>query len=131
MKLVSAKSAGGRNVMRERQRRDRASTPALRIRFPDIETLRLEFSFTDRGPFTPAPQVTVMHPPASAYFLFPCPYMDCDGEFDLSETVARLTDRESSRCHGQIKCGGHRRVDVGSVPCSLTLEYSIEAHRRG
>ncbi len=99
------------------------------MRFPEIATLRMEFSYSDRTPFAPAPQLTEMHPPASAYFVFPCPYADCDGEFDLTSVVSALTVGKS-RCQGQLQCGGHRRVDVGSVACTLTLEYTVEAHRR-
>ena len=53
MKLVSAKAAGGRAGTREKQRRARASTPALRVRFPKIAALRFGFEFRDRGPFAP------------------------------------------------------------------------------
>lgn len=127
MKLVSAKSAGGRAVTRERQRRARASTPALRVRFPDIAALRIGFEFRDRGPFAPAPQLTVMHPPSNAYFVFSCPYTDCDGEFDLSEAISKMASEQETRCHGQLKCSGHRRVAVGLSDCQLTVEYSIEA----
>lgn len=128
MKFVSAKTAG-RGVTRDRQRRDRASTPPLRVRYPEITTLKIEFAFRDRSPFTPAPQTTVLHPPAVAYFVYPCPYNDCDGEFDLSSAVATLVADVEPICDGQIKCGGQRRVDKGTVPCCLTLEYSVEARR--
>ena len=129
MKFASAKAAAGRAGMRERQRRARAATPSLRERFPGIATLRIGFEFRDRGPFAPAPQLTVLHPPASAYLVFPCPYADCDGEFDVSAPVARLVADEDARCDGQLKCNGHRRVDSGQKACELTLEYSIEAER--
>lgn len=126
MKFASAKTIKGRSLTRERQRRDRAAMPALRVRFPKISTLKIEFVFRDRNPFTPAPQTTVLHPPATAYFVFPCPYMDCDGEFDLSEPVAGAAKTDEP-CDGHVKCNGHRRLDAGPVPCELTLEYSIEA----
>lgn len=129
MKFASAKTAAGRAGMRERQRRARASTPPLRVRFPGITTLRIGFEFRDLGPFAPAPQLTVLHPPASAYFVFPCPYADCDGEFDISADVARLAAGQDPECHGVLKCSGHRRVDSGQKPCDLTLEYSVQAER--
>jgi hypothetical protein len=129
VKFVSTKTAGDRAATRERQRRARASTPALRLRFPEISSLRIGFTFRDRGPFAPAPQLTVLHPPANAYFVFACPYTDCDGEFDLSEAVAGLAREKDQRREGQLKCGGHRRVAVGLTDCALTLEYSIEAER--
>ena len=115
--------------MRERQRRARASAATMRSRFPDITTLRIGFEFRDRGPFAPVPQMSVMHPPASAYFVFPCPYADCDGEFDISAPVESLAATGESRCHGELNCTGHRRVDTGQVPCGLTARYAIEALR--
>lgn len=127
MKLVSARTAGGRAGTRERQRRARASTPPLRVRFPKIAALRIGFEFRDRGPFAPAPQLTVMHPPANAYFAFACPYTDCDGEFDLSDAISAMADDDEHRCEGELKCGGHRRVAVGLTACQLTVRFSVEA----
>jgi hypothetical protein len=129
MKFAYAGSAGGRGQMRERQRRDRLATPTLRARYPQFTTLRIDFSFADSGPFTPAPLSNVMHPPASAYFFFPCPYADCDGEFDLTAPVAELARDDDKHREGQIKCTGHRTGEAGRTPCKLTLEYSIEAIR--
>ncbi len=129
MKLLPAKTVGGRAGTREKQRRARASSPALRVRFPKIAALKIQFSFRDRGPFAPAPQLTVMHPPANAYFVFACPYTDCDGEFDLSDAISGLAADVEPRCDGDLKCSGQRRVAVGVTSCQLKLEYSIEVLR--
>jgi hypothetical protein len=129
MKLSSSrKAATGRNALRERQRRDRALAPAMRVRYPQFAALRLECDFTDGGVSAPAPHVMVMHPPAPAFFLFPCPYADCDGEFDLTAAVAGLANDNGTQCDGQLKCAGHRTPDRnGRMPCLLTLDYSIHA----
>lgn len=129
MKFASAKASRGRGQTRERQRRDRATVPSLRVRFPDIATLKIEFSYSDRSPFTPAPQTAVLHPPAAAYFVYPCPYTDCDGEFDLSTAVSNLASAGDRCCDGQSKCNGMRQVDSGTTACGLTLEFAIEARR--
>lgn len=129
MKFSSAKPPNGRGATRERQRRDRASTPTLRARFPAFASLRIEFEFNDPGPFSPVPQATVLHPPASAYFVFPCPYQDCDGEFDLSSAVLELSRGDEGHLDGQLKCTGHRSAEAGRSPCQLTLDYSLEAQR--
>jgi hypothetical protein len=100
------------------------------VAYPEFTSLRLVFDFSDAGPFTPAPQVAVLHPPARAYFAFPCPYADCDGEFDLSGTIAALARDRQASCEGRLNCGGHRnRDEKGRAPCQLTLAYTIEAHR--
>jgi hypothetical protein len=129
VKLTNIGKASGRNQLRERQRRDRAMTPLMRARYPQFSALRLEFDFSDEATAAPAPHLMVMHPPAQAYFLFPCPYADCDGEFDLSVPVAQLATDGETRCEGQLRCAGHRTRDRnGRTPCLLTLEYTISAN---
>lgn len=128
MKFAYAKAGSGRSEMRERQRRDRARTPILRARFPQFGQVRLQFDFRDQGPFTPAPQVAVLHPPAPAYFVFPCPYADCDGEFDLTAAIESMANAEDTNCDGTMRCAGHRRVeDTAGAPCALTLEFQVAA----
>jgi hypothetical protein len=128
MKFASASAANGRNQMRERQRRDRAATQIMRARYPQFASLRLDFAFKDDVAFSPAPQVNVMHPPARAYFVFPCPYADCDGEFDLSAPVDQIAREGVTQAAGHLKCCGQRNRDRnGRSPCGLALEYTITA----
>jgi hypothetical protein len=122
------KGGGGREELRERQRRDRSLAPAMRSRYPQFSSLRLECDFSDDAGAPPAPHVMVLHPPAAAFFVFPCPYSDCDGEFDLTAAVAELARDQDSHCEGQMRCAGHRVRDRnGRTPCQLTLEYSVHA----
>ena len=122
-------SANSRNQLRERQRRDRATAQLLRVMYPQFASLKLEFGFSESDPdiSAPAPHLLVMHPPSQAYFVFPCPYADCDGEFDLTSAVADLARSREPHAHGSQKCGGQRVRDKnGRTPCQLTLEYTIE-----
>jgi len=126
---VKFSSANSRNQLRERQRRDRATAQLMRALYPQFASLRFDFEFSDSNSEAPAPvpHLLVMHPPSQAYFVFPCPYADCDGEFDLTAAVAELAHSEEPHSHGTQKCGGHRVRDKnGRLPCQLTLEYSIE-----
>jgi len=125
MKFASAAPTAGRNAVRERQRRDRLIAPALRVRFPELGSLQLNFDFSDRTEFLPSPQVTVFHPPARAYFCFACPYSDCDGEFNLTTTVDAAVNARDARTEGQVRCAGTRH---GGTACTLCLEYSITTH---
>ena len=126
MKFASPGS--GRGQTRERQRRQRDASPALRARFPQLGALRLEFAFRDNGPFTPAPQVTTLHPPAPAYFVFPCPSADCDGEFDLGGEVVGMMAEGDKHREGQCLCQGGRTGEAKQrVACGLTLKYSVDA----
>ena len=74
----------------------------------------------------PVPHLLFMHPPSHAYFLFPCPHADCDGEFDLTSAVAGLARSHESSCDGRQVCGGQRVRDKnGRGPCQLALKYTI------
>ena len=128
MKFSQSSIGNSRLQMRERQRRDRTAAPEMRIRYPQFAELRFEFGFRDRGPFPPTPQVTVMHPAARAYFLFPCPLWDCSGEFDLGTAIQDMAKQAGGMSEGQLRCSGHRRIDSNTQsPCALVLEYRIEA----
>jgi hypothetical protein len=130
MKFAQTTAGRGRGQTHERQRRDRALTASMRELFPDLASLRLEFDFSDDGPFTPVPQVTVLHPAARAYFVFPCPYSHCDGEFDLAPAIKAMTRQAHTRCEGELQCGGHRGADGRpDGRCGLMLEYIVQAQR--
>ena len=122
-------SGNSRTQLRERQRRDRAIAQVMRNLYPQFASLKLEFGFSEPDPdaSAPAPHLLVMHPPSQAYFVFPCPYADCDGEFDLTSAVAELARSRGAHSHGKLKSGGQRVRDKnGRTPCQLTLEYNIE-----
>ena len=130
MKFAGSRVSDGRGQMRERQRRDRASTQALRQRYPQLASLRLEFDFSDDTKFTPAPQVTVLHPPAAAYFIFPCPYSDCDGEFNLAPVIDEIAASGELHDEGQMRCCGQRTGPKEErVTCGLILEFSVYVQR--
>jgi len=113
--------------MRDRQRRGRTSTAAMRTRYPGLDSLQLEFEFSDSGEFLPSPQVTIFHPPAPAFFCFACPYSDCDGEFNLTNSVDLAVSSGESQARGQIGCTGTRHRGAA---CTLRLEFSISPHRK-
>lgn len=126
----TARAGNSRGQARERQRRDRIAMPSMRLRYPQFASLRLDFDFSDEGRFTPAPQVTVLHPPATAYFIFPCPYSDCDGEFDLGPVVEEIANGGQLQDDGQMRCGGQRIGAQGKrSDCGLLLEYCVHAQR--
>jgi hypothetical protein len=128
MKLASVSAANARNLLREKQRRDRAMAQVMRTQYPQFASLRLDFAFADDTAFTPAPQVTELHPPARAHFVFPCPYPDCDGAYDLSEQVGAMAKHDEKRHEGQLICAGQRNRDRnGRSPCQLALNYSSTA----
>ena len=109
----------------DRLRRERAASLTMRAKFPVIQQLRLELQFEGTSN-TPAPQAHVLHPPARAFFDFPCPYADCDGHFDLSSAVEGAMSSTGNRNVGTLGCVGNRARDHASKqPCELQLTYRI------
>ena len=128
MKLALVSPAAARQERRERLRRERAAAPALRVAFPALQQLRLELIFESTSSSTPASEAHVLHPPARAYFEFPCPYADCDGQFDLSSAVKAALAAPTQRAEGALECSGRRARDLaGKQPCQLRLNYAVAA----
>jgi hypothetical protein len=128
---TSTSAAASRQQREDRLRRDRAAAQAIRSAFPKIDWLRLDLRFEGVGARVPAAQSHVMHPPARAFFEFPCPYADCDGQFNLSAVVAAALGSEVRETSGQLECSGLRAKDHASKqPCKLHLHYTITPEYR-
>lgn len=127
MKLTSIGPEGARNLMREKQRRNRMAAKELRVQFPQFATVRVDFSFSESEEDSqpPAPQSIVLHPPARAYFVYPCPYASCTGELDLAANVDHIAEQGRVRVAGHATCKGERQRRLGKAPCDLHIEYSI------
>ena len=126
MRLPSSSPAALRQEYLERLRRGRAAAPALRVAFPSVQQLRLELNFASTTTNTPASQSHVLHPPARAFFEFPCPHVDCDGRFDLTSAVDLLLANRLTKANGTVKCQGHRPDRrAPRMPCQLHLSYEF------
>jgi hypothetical protein len=100
----------------------------LRAAFPTVQQLRIELTFDAPGSGVPAPQSHVLYPPAAAFFQYPCPYWDCDGQFDLGGAVKAALADATHRADGQLECQGSRMGDRASRhPCLLRLVYEVTA----
>ena len=128
MMLAPITPAAERQVRRERLRRNRAMALALREVFPAVQQLRLELFFQGHGSTTPAMQSHTLHPAARAFFEFPCPYADCDSQFDLSSAVKTALLDGTHRTTGELECSGKRAVRIGVLDlCRLRLSYTVTA----
>lgn len=125
MKFSTVGPEGARNLLREKQRKQRMAAKELRVRFPHIPSLRLDFVFTDAESQSPAPQSVVLHPPARAYFVYPCPYASCTGELDLAANVDDIAEHGKAHASGHARCNGERQGRTGKTSCDLHIEYSI------
>jgi hypothetical protein len=125
VRLSSSSPAAVRQERAERLRRDRAATLALRQAFPAVQQLRLELKFEGAANM-PASQSHVLHPPAHAFFAFPCPHADCDGQFDLTSAVHAMLADQAAGAKGVLECPGQRLDRRASrVPCELQLHYTF------
>jgi hypothetical protein len=125
---LTPSNAAARQQRRDRLRRDRAAALALRVAFPAVQHLRLELKFENSGAQAPTLQSHILHPPAQAFFEFPCPYADCDGHFDLTGAVNAALADPAHHAAGVLECSGLRPWDCASKrPCQLQLIYKVTA----
>jgi len=128
VRLAAGSPAATRQGRMDQLRRDRAAALALRVAFPGIQQLRLELKFESTTSSTPASQSHLLHPPARAFFEFPCPYADCDGQFDLTSAVNAALADPARNAAGVLECSGLRAHDYASKrPCQLHLVYAVSA----
>jgi hypothetical protein len=125
MKLTTVGPEGARNLLREKQRKNRLAAKELRVQYPQFATIRVDLKFDDEASQPPAPQSIVLHPPARAYFVYPCPYASCTGEIDLAANVDHIAEQGKARTAGHTQCKGERHGRLGKAPCDLHIEYSI------
>jgi hypothetical protein len=125
---VTLSNAAARQGRIDRLRRNRAAAVALRVAFPAVQHLRLELKFESSSAKAPTLQSHILHPPAQAFFDFPCPYADCDGHFDLTGAVNVALANPAHHAAGVLECPGLRPWDWASKrPCQLHLIYKVTA----
>jgi len=123
---VTLSNIAARQERIDRLRRNRAAAVALRVAFPGVQHLRIELNFESSSAKAPTLQSHVLHPPAQAFFDFPCPYADCDGHFDLSEAVSVALADRLPKGEGALICAGQRPDRrTPRIPCELHLNYEI------
>jgi len=125
VKTTAIGPEAARNLRREKLRRNRLAAKELRVQYPQFATIRVDLVFGDELTQPPAPQSVVLHPPARAYFVYPCPYAGCTGELDLAANVDHIAEQGKARVAGHTKCNGQRHGHKGKMPCDLHIEYSI------
>jgi hypothetical protein len=132
MRLAPARNLDARQQRAEQLRRDRAASLSLRVAFPAVQELRLELTFLGGTTNAPGSQSHVLHPPARAFFTFPCPYANCDGQYDLTDAVNAALGAPAHRSDGVLECSGLRARKYDSKqPCLLNLVYAVIATRPG
>ena len=131
MRLPASSPAAVRQERLDRLRRDRTAALPLRVAFPAVEHLLLALQFESETRNVPAAQSHLLHPPARAFFEFPCPFADCDGQFDLTTVVNAMLTAHAHQAKGVLECAGQRPHPYTlRTPCRLHLVYSVVATYR-
>ncbi len=115
---------------RDTRRRAYMSAPSLREKFPRVEQVVLELTFTDpTGVGKHSPQIHTLGPAARAYFEVACPCSAClSGGFDLSVVIADMLSHRRRTVSGKSNCHGWQdRGRVGEHRCQLELSYRATA----
>jgi len=111
---------------REELRKARAAAPTLRVVCPEAAVVRVELSFQAESLMAQGGQAFSIYPAAKAHFVYPCPFGDCDGAYDLNEVVIGSLQAGKRKTRGTLTCTGHRsRNGKSGSPCELVASYSI------
>jgi hypothetical protein len=115
---------------RDELRQARAAAPTLRSACPDAAVVRVELAFEeDSGP-AHAPQAFSVYPPAKAYFVYACPFGDCDGVYDLNRIALDALESGKGKARGKLMCTGTRsRNGKSGCPCELAATYLLVVQR--
>ncbi len=129
MKLTSRKLPTFGEQRRAGRQNDRLQAPAMRSRYADVAKLQIDLNFAGMSRPPPSPQSHSYYPPARAFFRFACPCSECDGEFDLSASVASLAEMKQPSARtasGRLGCEGmHFRERATAAPCPMVLSWRL------
>jgi hypothetical protein len=129
LKLTSRKVPTFGEQRRAGRQNDRLQAPPMRSRYANVAKLQIDLSFLGSSRPAPSPQSHSYFPPARAFFRFACPCSECDGEFDLSTSVAELAEvkRPAARtASGRMSCEGvHFRERPTAAPCPMVLNWRL------
>jgi hypothetical protein len=127
-KIPNRPLAGREQLMIEHQHAE-----PLRKLFPEIHQLRIELFFTDLKTHFPQPssQLRTLFAAAPAFFRFPCPCADCDGDFDLTDAVTAMITGPTGRKRaasitGHLSCQGVRFRDHAALHSSCAMQLSFQ-----
>jgi hypothetical protein len=128
--MTTEKAGNSYGKQRDRLTRAYAEAPSIRERFPQVEQLILEFTFTDlEGIGSYSPQMHSLAAAAKAYFAIPCPRTLClDGGFDLESLVRAMLKGKQDVSIGTLICEGWLDpARKANSRCGLRLDYQFKA----
>jgi hypothetical protein len=127
---IATKQIDSFKRQRDVRRKAYAETLKLRERFPEVEQVVLEVSFTDsRRMGTYSAQMHSFFPGAKAFFEIACPRTLCvDGGFDLDTLVEAMLSSMRGTTIGTLECHGWLDpMHSSSARCLLRMRYRLQA----
>jgi hypothetical protein len=126
MKLVRRRQATSTELRLEQLRRARVDAPTLRQFLPDASQVWVELAFDADARLAQAARVFTIFPTAQAHFVYACPFGDCDGTYDLNESVFALLRAHAHQSSGVLQCIGRRARRAAPGPqCGLGMAYAV------
>jgi hypothetical protein len=126
MRLVRRRKATSADIRLDQLRQARVDAPTLRQILPNAAQVWVELAFDADARLAQSARVFKIYPAAQAYFVYSCPFGDCDGVFDLNEPVFAMLRTHTCQATGALHCAGHkpRRADPG-LQCGLGMAYAV------
>jgi hypothetical protein len=129
MKPATRRTPSTGELRRTGRQVDRMRAPIMRDRYASIARLQVDLSFGASAGPAPSPQSHSFYPPARAFFRFPCPCSECDGEFDLSagvDKLAAIRQPALRTASGRLDCEGvHYRERANASSCRLAVSWRL------
>lgn len=118
-----------RQEYRLKQRAQVEASPMLAKRFPKLKGLKVTLEYFDAAGTTKNGELkckmNVEH--ARSVLWFACPGVECtEGDFDLSDVLAKAVAGRRKAVTGELRCRGTRkRGDREVVACQTLLRYRL------
>lgn len=118
-----------RSIDREEKLVRIAGSTSLAGKFPRLKSLKVELVYCRPADVCKEHRLTyeVNLTNAKSVFLFTCPDGECmQGDFDLSDTLARAIDRRQRQVAGEVFCQGwQNQITSGRLQCQNSLQYKF------
>lgn len=126
MKLARRKKASSAELRLDQLRQARIDAPTLRQFLPEAAQVWVELAFDADARLAQPARVFTIYPAAQAYFVYACPFGDCDGTYDLNEPVFAMLRAHSCQSSGALQCVGHKsRLAAPGPQCGLGMAYAV------
>jgi hypothetical protein len=129
--VIRLASYGAATRHRDKLKLEFGTAPQLRDIYPQLAELRIEFDFEDGTTRAPSALAFAFFPAARGFFRYACPCHTCSGEFDLTQQVFELANRNGgAKRSGRLNlaCTGQRlqATDAGET-CPINARVRLSA----